>query len=1222
MARLASAGTAPAADADADTASAGPWVCGQCTLVNTATYTRCAACDAPRDAAAGTGTSAGAAGSGGAGANRPARSPSRAAAALAAATKRAGPLAKEAKTREKDARILELDTLVFMQRVANKLLDSPDAKFRRLKIENKKFAVLVWKHAKARGVFEDAGWSTAVEDGYVVLPGDENGERFLQKVYEHLNIYVIAKQKMKPHLRFPEREAAAEQARFESERRLQMISMKRQKKADREAKANALAQYKNDRDRHSKDKIWAMIKDNRCAALQPIISSNPELMSMEDEAGRTPLLLAAAWGVADAVAIFLDKGADIDSRATDGCTALHGAACSGHANTTRLLLERNAAIDAIDLNETTPLALAAASDNAATVEILLERGACCDVRDKCSRTPLMLAGLSGSVQCVIDLLDAGASIVATDKDNRTALICACIKGSSVAVQILLDRGSDAEAKDAKDRTPLSRAAGNDNREVVQLLLDRGANLAAADMHGATAMWHACAEDSAEVLQVLLAHGADVATVDRRHGQSAVEIAIENGSHKVIQLLRTIPGLDLPEIPEYDLPNHGRADSSIVAKKGLEMAKSSLDALQRIYEKGGQIFPRRLQARFEGEVSYGEGVTRQWVGQLGRELLIHCDKESDRPVGFRVGVVAGGAEGGGDDDEGPDPDLFLTRFGDSAGSVWPDLVLVRNTTYTFTMVSRAYAKHKVAFTRRPPGSSKKAGAAGATGAAAAQSGGGKAATAFVNEMGMATDADAAGVFHADVCEGTSIVTITFEVPKHCPSVLYLSNVNGTKCLPVKVVDKSYCRKHGAGSGARCQLVVGSELLSPQNDHPIGGAADDGAAPGHAGTASEGEEVLPYHLVGLSPLSDPQNDSEARGLLRGLGRILGIALCTSCPLGIRLSPAFAKHLLGLGEDIGFDDLRATMPALQHQLLRECLDTASPHDAREEKLTLYKECSYDRFLCDSLESMRAAESSVADFMPARQNSAVCDDGESKEITLQNIREYATWLAQKQLNGNVMLHAEIVRQGIGDVRGALLKLRSLADWQSVQKAFLGSLTIDVDEWMGMVTIENGRAVDGPVEDFLGWFWASIRKLSNPERCKLLYFWTAEAPPAGGLTHLDRKLSLQISEDAGVQPKSATCFYSMVLPRCTTEEQVAEVSPASPPSHTYCATTNQPPWGQLQPCFARHRVAAVLARRGPLFPAKCVHSSARLDSSGGKLRFFFNGCTVSPPPPPSLPPP
>lgn len=63
-----------------------------------------------------------------------------------------------------------------------------------------------------------------------------------------------------------------------------------------------------------------------------------------------------------------------------------------------------------------------------------------------------------------------------------------------------------------------------------------------------------------------------------------------------------------------------------------------------------------------------------------------------------------------------------------------------------------------------------------------------------------------------------------------------------------------------------------------------------------------------MVSLSPVTNPDHNPNAVRLLRGLGRALGIAIGTGCPLGVALSPAFCKLLRGEPEKVEWNDLQA--------------------------------------------------------------------------------------------------------------------------------------------------------------------------------------------------------------------------------------------------------------------------------------------------------------------------
>ena len=225
-----------------------------------------------------------------------------------------------------------------------------------------------------------------------------------------------------------------------------------------------------------------------------------------DGGGRTPLLVAAAGGHAEALELLLAAGASLAARDASGRTALHHAALGGDATTAALaLIEAGADVDASDDVGATPLALAveralgsvqdalleagasparlasghalllaARRGEAARVSALLALGADPDARDASGATALHWAagGLPGRVEVVEALLQAGAAVDAADLAGVTPLMRARFRPA--VTRALLRAGADPNAVTPAGRTPLRSATEGEDAEAVRLLLEAGA----------------------------------------------------------------------------------------------------------------------------------------------------------------------------------------------------------------------------------------------------------------------------------------------------------------------------------------------------------------------------------------------------------------------------------------------------------------------------------------------------------------------------------------------------------------------------------------------------------------------------------------------------------------------------------------------------------------------------------------------------------------------------
>jgi ankyrin repeat protein len=172
-----------------------------------------------------------------------------------------------------------------------------------------------------------------------------------------------------------------------------------------------------------------------------------------DATGLTPVIAASNVDDAAVVKLLIEKGADINARATVGAavTALMGAASNGDAELTRFLLTRKADVHAISpdragtvkngpvaFGNVTALHFAVGSRNLETVKLLLDAGSDVNARDVRGLTPLVFA-------------------IATDRPNAEI------------ISLLLERGADRSAPSEIKETPIDWARKFNNPAVLKAM---------------------------------------------------------------------------------------------------------------------------------------------------------------------------------------------------------------------------------------------------------------------------------------------------------------------------------------------------------------------------------------------------------------------------------------------------------------------------------------------------------------------------------------------------------------------------------------------------------------------------------------------------------------------------------------------------------------------------------------------------------------------------------
>jgi ankyrin repeat protein len=228
------------------------------------------------------------------------------------------------------------------------------------------------------------------------------------------------------------------------------------------------------------------------------------------------LVDAARNGDMAAVRSLLGGGADPNSPAPDGSTAVHWAVHHDNLEMANALLDAGARPDSVTRYAVAPLTLAAQNGSAAMIERLLDAGASPDTVSEEGQTALMTAARNGRVDAVRALLRRGAQVnLAESFRGQTALMFAAGEGNTDAAALLLEVGAGLHERSTGGYTPLLFAVRNNRHETVRFLLEQGANASDQIPDGTAALSLAILNADFDLAALLLDAGADPNRPDPR-----------------------------------------------------------------------------------------------------------------------------------------------------------------------------------------------------------------------------------------------------------------------------------------------------------------------------------------------------------------------------------------------------------------------------------------------------------------------------------------------------------------------------------------------------------------------------------------------------------------------------------------------------------------------------------------------------------------------------------
>ncbi len=190
-------------------------------------------------------------------------------------------------------------------------------------------------------------------------------------------------------------------------------------------------------------------------------------------------LAAASNDDSATIHAMLAQGIDIESRDSDGRSALLLATHHNAVNAARILIDAGADVNAIDNITDSPYLYAGAEGRLQILRMTLNNGADLTSVNRYGGTALIPAAHHGHIDTVRELLRTEIDIDHVNNLGWTALLEAVILGDGGStyieiVGLLIEAGADINLPDDNDDSPLTHALVNHYTEISKLLRDAGA----------------------------------------------------------------------------------------------------------------------------------------------------------------------------------------------------------------------------------------------------------------------------------------------------------------------------------------------------------------------------------------------------------------------------------------------------------------------------------------------------------------------------------------------------------------------------------------------------------------------------------------------------------------------------------------------------------------------------------------------------------------------------
>ncbi|TMW62676.1 hypothetical protein Poli38472_005294 [Pythium oligandrum] len=289
----------------------------------------------------------------------------------------------------------------------------------------------------------------------------------------------------------------------------------------------------------------------------------------------------------------------------------------------------------------------------------------------------------------------------------------------------------------------------------------------------------------------------------------------------------------------------------------------------------------------------------------------------------------------------------------------------------------------------------------------------------------------------------------------------------------------------------------------------------------------------HLTQKDLLVHEDEVKQLKQLYLCVGRLLGLAIRNQQPLDASFPVAFWKFMLS--DDASWEEYCAGNEVFKRSLqfvLDNDFDT-SPLDMRFEYTT-------EVVVVDDSNNETATPRTVAMEMELQRGQG------SVEVTNANKAKYVVMRAKQFFFGEEFEYYKKLREGLNDaIRRFDLKLFQASE---LRKVVRGERKIDLSGLKRAVIYSRGVSASHEV---VRNFWEVIDAFDQPQKEKLLMFWSGSAfPPLFGFNNIERAdhthsgswyIDLEPKDKSHLCPTANTCDRRLMLPQYPNKDELRE---------------------------------------------------------------------------------